>query len=311
MVATAGIYARQSTGSRSSVVASLRGVTKNYGKVEAVREVDLEIRTGEVVALLGPNGAGKTTTVGLLLGTLRPTRGEVEVFGRSPIRAESRMRVGAMLQISGVPEGLKVREHIEIFRSYYPRPLTLKAILEASGLQELESRLYGKLSGGQRQRLQLALALSGDPDLLFLDEPTAGLDVGSRRAFLGQIRQIIGRERTVVLTTHNLEEADTLADRIVLIDHGRVIADGTPTEIKAKTGGRRIAAVTRLDREMIERLPGVTQVRLEGQATEIFATRAEPVVRELLRLDPDLAGLEVTGASLEEAFLALTGGGRS
>jgi ABC-2 type transport system ATP-binding protein len=295
-------------GFNGSIVASLQGVSKSYGKVEALRNVDLNIRAGEVVALLGPNGAGKTTTIGLLLGSLQPTRGQVHVFGIEPRRAASRMRVGVMLQVSGVPDTLRVREHIDLFRSYYPRPLDLDTVLEAAGLVGLEHRLYGKLSGGQKQRLHFALALSGNPDLLFLDEPTVGLDVGSRRALWSQIRSVTGQGRTVVLSTHYLEEADALADRIVLIDRGQIIADGTPAAIKQKTGGRKITVVTRLDSASIEDMPGVSNVRRLTHGLEIYASRAEAVVRRLLELDPNLSGLEVTGIGLEEAFLTLTEG---
>ena len=226
------------------VVASLANATKRYGRNEALHNVDLSFRAGEAVALLGPNGAGKTTTVGLLLGTVRPTHGQVRVFDGDPVRGRHRQRVGAMLQISGVPTTLRVKEHVELFRSYYPNPLGQAAVIGAAGLEGLENRLYGKLSGGEKQRLHLALALCGNPDLLFLDEPTVGLDVASRRALWDEIRATSDAGRTVVLTTHNLEEADTLADRIVVLDHGEVIADGTPSEIKRRTASGRIAATT-------------------------------------------------------------------
>ncbi len=300
--------ADQTANFNSSIVASLQGVSKAYGKVEALRGVDLELRAGEVVALLGPNGAGKTTAIGVLLGRIRPTRGRVQVFGSEPTRAASQTRIGAMLQVSGVPETLRIREHIELFRSYYPQPLSLETILTAAGLVGLEQRFYGKLSGGQKQRLHFALALSGNPDLLFLDEPTVGLDVSSRKALWSQIRRFSGQGRTIVLSTHYLEEADALADRIVLIDRGRVIADGTPASIKEVAGGRKITVTTRLDKTTVERLPGVSDVRPRHHGLEILAPRAEAVVRKLLELDPNLHGLEVTGIGLEEAFLRLTQG---
>ena len=291
---------------QTEIAASLANVTKRYRKTAALTDVALEFRAGEAVALLGPNGAGKTTTVGLLLGTLRPTRGEVRVFGDDPVRGRCRQRVGAMLQIAGVPGTLRVREHIELFRSYYPNPLDRDAVVAAAGLRGLENRLYDKLSGGEKQRLHLALALCGNPDILFLDEPTVGLDVESRHALWREIRAIIDAGRTVVLTTHNIEEADALADRIVLLNRGEVVADGTPAEIKQRTASSRIAATTAITPDAIAALPGVTDVRRDKHRMNVFASAPEPVVRALLAMDPGLRDLEVSRATLEEAFLALT-----
>ncbi|MDP9120830.1 MAG: ABC transporter ATP-binding protein, partial [Acidobacteriota bacterium] len=222
------------------VVAELRGVSKSYGDVVALVDLDFSIRAGEVVALLGPNGAGKTTAVQLLLGLLRPSAGTVRLFGCEPRRAAARTRVGAMLQVSKVPETLKVREHLHLISSYYPCPLPRGQVLAAAGLEGLEERSFGQLSGGQKQRLLFALALCGGPDLLFLDEPTAGLDVESRRALWQQIGERSRGGCAVLLTTHHLEEADVLADRIVVLGRGRVIAAGTPAEIKSRVLGRRI-----------------------------------------------------------------------
>ena len=288
-----------------TVAASLANVTKRYGAITALNDVSLDIRAGEAVAVLGPNGAGKTTAVGLLLGTLRPDAGHVRVLGGDPSQRRCRQRIGAMLQISGVPATLRVREHVDLFRSYYPAPLDRETIIAAAGLSGLESRLYGKLSGGEKQRLHLALALCGKPDLLFLDEPTSGLDVESRRALWQEIRAVIDAGRTVVLTTHNIEEADALADRIVLLDHGKIIASGTPAEIKRATAGSRISAVTTLATCAIGKLPGVTRVHRDARRTEIFASSPEAVVRALLAMDHDLMDLEVSRTTLEEAFLSL------
>lgn len=288
-------------------VLELRSVMRRYGRVEALRGVDLRVGEGEVVALLGPNGAGKTTAVNLLLGLIRADAGEVRAFGRDPRSPAVRARTGVMMQISGIPETLTVREHLELFASYYPNPLPLRRVVGAAGLEGLEGRLYGKLSGGQKQRLHLALALVGDPDVLFLDEPTTGLDVSSRRALWERVREFLAGGRTVVLTTHYLEEADALADRVAVLDQGRVIAEGTPAEIKARAAGRRVRAVTALPPAELERLPGVVGVRRDGAAVELLVNEAERVVLAMLQRDPDLTGLEVTGAGLEEAFLALTG----
>jgi ABC-2 type transport system ATP-binding protein len=287
--------------------AELRQAVKRYGAVQALDGVDLQVRAGEVVALLGPNGAGKTTAVQLMLGLARPSDGSARLFGLEPRDPRARMRTGAMLQISKVPETLKVREHLELFSSYYPNPLPAGEALAAAGLEGLENRLFGKLSGGQKQRVLFALALCGNPDLLFLDEPTVGLDVESRRSLWEQIRNKVSSGRTVLLTTHYLEEADALADRIVLLDRGRILAEGTPGEIKARVRGRRIRCRTSLPLAELERLPGVRSAVLQGDEAQLVATEAEDALRELLARDSRVSDLDVRGADLEEAFLALTG----
>ena len=287
-------------------VAELRRAVKRYGAVTALAGIDFEVRPGEVVALLGPNGAGKTTAVQLLLGLVRASAGEARLFGADPRRAEARVRTGAMLQVSKVPETLKVREHVDLVSSYYPRPLPRREVMAAAGLEGIEDRLFGKLSGGQRQRVLFALALCGDPDLLFLDEPTVGLDVEARRAFWAVIGEKARQGRSVLLTTHYLEEADALADRIVTIGRGQVIAEGTPAEIKGRVAGRKVRCRTALPLAEVAALPGVRDARREGELTELFTPEAERTVFELLRRDPQLSALEVRGADLEEAFLTLT-----
>jgi ABC-2 type transport system ATP-binding protein len=237
---------------------------------------------------------------------MRPSKGEVRLFGADPQSLSSRSRTGVMLQISGVPETLKVKEHLELYRSYYPNPLSMKEVLELSKLIGLEERLYGKLSGGQKQRVHLALAVCGNPDLLFLDEPTTGLDVASRRGVWEQIKHFKQQGRTIVLTTHHLEEAEALADRVVVIHKGQIIADGTTGEIKAKTSGRKIRVVTKLEPSWISNLPGVTSVRHDGAILEMLTNNAEQVVRELLANDKLLSDLEISSTGLEDAFLALT-----
>jgi ABC-2 type transport system ATP-binding protein len=291
---------------RQSIVASLEGLSKNYGDIRALRGVDFRVRAGEMVALLGPNGAGKTTAVKLLLGLMPPSAGQVRVFGGDPANPENRMRTGAMLQVGRVPETLRVREHIDLFSSYYEKPMPLAEVLAAAGLEKLSERKFGDLSGGQRQRVLFALAICGNPDLLFLDEPTVGLDVEARRMLWDQIRRMVDRGKTVLLTTHYLQEADALADRIAVINQGEIIAQGTPAEIKAKTSGKRIRSITRLSVAGIRQIAGVTDAKEDREAVEIHAVEAEPVVRELLARDLQLSGLEITSAGLEEAFLALT-----
>jgi ABC-2 type transport system ATP-binding protein len=303
------IHEHRKTQSANSgaVIASLHRASKNFGDVQALRQVNFAVKAGELVALLGPNGAGKTTAVKLFLGLAKPTAGTVSVFGGDPIHEEVRTRIGAMLQVAKVPETLRVREHIDLFSSYYPKPLPLTETLALAGLQEIKNRVFGELSGGQRQRVLFALALCGDPDILFLDEPTVGLDVESRRLLWEEIRKLIARGKTVLLTTHYLEEADALADRVVVINRGEIIAEGTPAEIKASTAGRRIRCMSSLDIETVRALPGVIEVRRDREALEIRAASAEPILRELLMRDEGLSGIEVTSAGLEEAFLAMTG----
>jgi ABC-2 type transport system ATP-binding protein len=288
------------------IVASLEGVSKNYGSVRALRGVNFGVRAGEVVALLGPNGAGKTTAVKLLLGLMLPNSGRVRVFGGDPTNPGNRMRTGAMLQVGRVPETLRVREHIDLFSTYYRKPLALAEILAAAGLEKLSDRKFSDLSGGQKQRVLFALAICGDPDLLFLDEPTVGLDVEARRMLWDEIRRMVGRGKTVLLTTHYLQEADALADRVAVIHEGEIIAEGSPSEIKAKTAGKRIRCVTSLSVSALRQIAGVTDVKEDREAVELHAAEAEPVVRQLLARDAQLSGLEITSAGLEEAFLALT-----
>lgn len=288
------------------IVAHLEGVNKNYGNVRALHGVNFKVRAGEVVALLGPNGAGKTTAVKLLLGLMQPNSGKVRVFGGDPTNPENRMKTGAMLQVGRVPETLRVREHIDLFSSYYQRQLSLAEVLSAAGLDKLSNRKYGELSGGQKQRVLFALAICGDPDLLVLDEPTVGLDVEARRMLWEEIRRLVRRGKTVLLTTHYLQEADALADRIAVIHQGEIIAKGMPSEIKAKNSGKRIRCVTTLSLSGLRQLRGVTEVREDREAVEILASEAESIVREILERDPGVSGLEITSAGLEEAFLALT-----
>ena len=290
--------------------AHLAQVTKRYGATVALHNVDMTIRPGELVALLGSNGAGKTTAVRLLLGLSMPTSGIARVFGHDPRDSQNRLRTGTMLQSARVPETLKVREHIHLFSSYYDDPLPLDEVLDAAGLQGLENRKFGELSGGQKQRVLFALAICGNPGLLILDEPTVGLDVEARRAMWEQIRRFVRGGRSVLLTTHYLAEADALADRIIVIDRGSIVAEGTPSEIKSRNTGKVVRCSTRLSIDEVRALPLVVDVREVDGKVEITTSSSDAVVRELLSRDPSLSGLEITSAGLEEAFLAITQGER-
>jgi ABC-2 type transport system ATP-binding protein len=287
-------------------IATLDNITKRYGSTTALDGLSLALRPGEVVALLGPNGAGKSTAVRLMLGLASPTSGNVRIFGSDPRSAVTRTRVGAMLQVARVIEALKVREHIDLFRSYYPHPLPFTEIVRIAQLEGIEDRMFGKLSGGQKQRVLFALALCGDPDLIFLDEPTVGLDIEARRGLWQQIRILAARGKTVLLTTHYLEEADALAHRIIVINKGRIVSEGTPAEIKRMSGGRQIRCHTTLTTDFLLTIPNVTSVIENAGSTTITTQHAEQVVREMLLADPTLSGLEVASPALEDAFLALT-----
>lgn len=288
-------------------VVELIDAQKRYGSVEAVKGVNLTIHQGELVAMLGPNGAGKTTSINLMLGLRKPTSGRARLFGLNPDDRRARSRCGVMLQESGVPDTLTVRELVELFGSYYPHPMPPQRTIALAGLEEQARRQAGKLSSGQRQRLYFALAVCGDPEVIFFDEPTVGMDVESRRAFLDTIRKFAQEGKTIVLTTHYLEEADELAERVIVIDRGAVIADGTPAEIKSSVVGKRVSFTTTRPLGEVD-LSGLPYSRLEidGGRVRLFTNAPETLLREVFRRGVEIHDLEVVGADLEEAFLALT-----
>ena len=287
-------------------IASLTDVTKRYGATTALDGLNLALRPGEVVALLGPNGAGKSTAVRLLLGLIAPTAGTARVFGGDPQTPATRLRVGAMLQVARIPETLRVREHLDLFRSYYPNPLSMAEVVRIAQLEGIEDKMFSALSGGQKQRVLFGLAMCGDPDLVFLDEPTVGMDIEARRGLWQQIRTLANRGKTVLLTTHYLEEADALAHRIVVLNKGKIVSEGTPAEIKSVSAGRKIRCRTRLTAEFLRTLPGVTSVEQSIDDVVVMTPRAEDVVREMLLRDETLSDLEIASPALEDAFLALT-----
>jgi ABC-2 type transport system ATP-binding protein len=298
------------TTNQGVVLAELHDTTKRFGTgaatVEAVSGIDLTVYAGELVAVLGPNGAGKTTAISMLTGLRRPTSGTARLFGRDPRDVAARQRVGVMLQDSGVPATLRVRELLDAFRGYYPDPLPLASVIAATGLDGLEHRLYGELSGGQQRRVLFAIAVCGNPELLFLDEPTTGLDVEVRRGLWSALRGLTTAGAGVVLTTHYLEEADALADRIVVLANGRVIAEGSPSKIKALIPGRRIRARSSVSAAEAGALAGVQHASRDDGWLELLTASPEPVLRELMARDPAIANLTVVEPSLEDAFLALT-----
>jgi ABC-2 type transport system ATP-binding protein len=291
----------------STAAVRVDDVVKKFGSVTAVDGLSLEIRPGEVVAFLGPNGAGKTTTVDMILGLTTPTSGSVHVFGGDARAAVAVGRVAAVMQTGGLLKDFTVRETVELTASLFRPARPVDEVLDRAGILDIADRLVGKASGGQQQRLRFALALLPDPDLLILDEPTTGMDVQGRRDFWSAIRSDAERGRTTVFATHYLEEADAYADRIVLVRHGRIVADGTAAEIKAMASGRTVrATIEDVDEDSLRQVPGVDSVEVRGDSVLVHGSDSDAIARHLLGRTA-ARDLEITSRNLEEAFVALTG----
>ena len=290
----------------SHVVARLAGAIKRYGRLTALEGVDLQLRRGELLALLGPNGAGKTTAISLLLGLIRADAGMVELFGQDPQQITARRRIGVMLQQAALPPTLRVGELLRLTASYYPAPRALAESAELAGIADLLLRPYARLSGGQQRRVQFALALCGRPELLFLDEPTVGMDIETRQKLWAAIRQLLADGCSVLLTTHYLEEAEALADRVCVMARGRVIHEGTVDALRARVASKRIRCISTLDTDVVAGWPAVGDVHRSNQRLHLTTAHAESVVRRLLDADPHLSELEVQRAGLAEAFTELT-----
>jgi ABC-2 type transport system ATP-binding protein len=290
-----------------SIAVRFEAVTRRFGDVTALDQVDLAIRTGETVALLGPNGAGKSTAIGLMLGLIAPTAGVVTVLSLSSHAAVASGRVGSMLQGAGLPANVRVGELVEFARRLYPAPLAYHVLIERAGLGALAKRPVETLSGGEAQRVRFAFAIAGDPDLVFLDEPTVAMDVETRRAFWADMRRSAADGRTVLFATHYLEEADQVADRVVVLDHGRIVADGSSRSIRARITGRTVRFDSvHPDRTRLAALPGVSGVDIRGVTVALSTTDADATVAALVTSRVPIRDLEVTGADLEDAFIALT-----
>ncbi|MET9384055.1 ABC transporter ATP-binding protein [Streptomyces sp. NPDC002928] len=284
-------------------------VSKSYGTVRAVDGLTLRLHPGETVALLGPNGAGKSTTLDLLLGLKHADSGTVRVFGTSPREAIVAGHVGAMLQSGGLMDEVTVGELVKLACDLHPKPYRASDVLARAGISQIADRKVDKLSGGQSQRVRFALATAGDSDLIVLDEPTTGMDVSARQAFWATMREQADQGRTVLFATHYLEEADAIADRVLVLHRGRLLADGTAAEIKAKAGARRISFDLHdspIDEAPLRALPFLTSIDISGQTIRIQSTDADATVHALYGLGVYPRNLEVAGLGLEQAFVAIT-----
>ena len=290
----------------NNFLAELSGVSKRFGKTMALDKLDLQVRTGELFAVLGPNGAGKTTAISLLLGLQQPDSGAALLFGKSPNLVETRRQIGVMMQEVALAPELRVREQIDLVASYYPAPLTPVAAMELTNIIPLADRPYGKLSGGQKRQVQFAMAIVGRPKLLFLDEPTVGLDVQARELMWVTLRKLVNNGASIVLTTHYLEEAEALADRVAVLAKGRVVASGTVNDLRALVVRKHINCSTTLAVEEVAAWPGVESATTDKQRLLITVNNAESVLRRLLAADQDLREVEVRSAGLAEAFVELT-----
>lgn len=287
-------------------LAHLQQVRVHYGDHTALHGIDLQVRAGQVLALLGRNGAGKSTAISVLLGLRRADAGQVQLLDGDPQQRASRLGLGLMLQSTNLPPMLQVDELVAQASACYPYPMPLAEVLQRTGLQNLARRRYGQLSGGQQRTVQFAIALCGRPRVLFLDEPTTGLDIQARHVMWQAIRQLVAEGCGVLLTTHYLEEAEALAQRVVVLEGGRVLADAPLAELRLADRPRRIRCRSALAVEDVQHWAGVQQVQRDGAHLQLLASPAEPVVARLLAADAQLQELEVQGAALADAFLDMT-----
>lgn len=287
-------------------LARLENVSKRYGNVTALNGLNLSVNAGEILALLGPNGAGKTTAVSLLLNLIEADSGKVSLFNQDPQALAARQRIGVMLQSAELPETLRVSELIQLTQSYYPYPRDLKELAEMAAITDLLQRPYGKLSGGQQRRVQFAMAICAKVDILFLDEPTVGLDIEAREAMWVSLRRLVAEGCSIVLTTHYLEEAEALANRVIVIAQGSVIAEGSVESIRSRVAMRRIRCVSSLNITDIKQWPQIDSVGHDGEYLTIQTMDVESVTLRLLTEDKTLQQLEIKRAGLAEAFVELT-----
>jgi ABC-2 type transport system ATP-binding protein len=289
-----------------TTLAFLDNVSKRYGSIDALNKFSLEIRKGEILALLGPNGAGKSTAISMLLNLIEPDSGKASLFQQSPQDLQARQRIGVMLQEAHLPETLRVSELINLTQSYYPSKRHIAEISDMAGIGDLLQRPYGKLSGGQQRRVQFALAVCANVEILFLDEPTVGLDIEAREAMWKSMQALVAEGCAIVLTTHYLEEAEALANRVVVMTQGNIIAEGSVEAIRARVSMRRIRCVSSLNIADIKQWAGIDSLGYDGDYLVIQTQDAEAIVQQLLKADPGLQQLEIKRAGLAEAFVELT-----
>jgi ABC-2 type transport system ATP-binding protein len=289
-----------------TTLASLAGVRKRFGKIQALDGFDLAVHRGELLAVLGPNGAGKSTAISILLGLQSPDSGAAELFGHAPHEIDGRRRIGVMMQEVALPGVMRPRELLGQVASYYPTPYDIDAVLARLSLGNIAKRAYGKLSGGQKRQVQFAMAICGRPELLFLDEPTVGLDVQAREALWKVVRELLHEGCSIVLTTHYLEEAEALADRVAVMARGRLITSGSVNEIRAHVSRKQVSCMTSLAPDVVRTWPEVAQLEMERDRMQISTRAAEALLIRLFREDPQLSDIEVKRAGLAEAFTELT-----
>ncbi len=286
-------------------VISVSKASKQYPNCLALNDVSLSLAQSEVLSILGPNGAGKTTLINALLGKISLDAGELKLFDLKPGEMSVKRRIGAMLQVSGLPEQLTIKEHIQLFRSYYPAPMSYEQIMQYSGLSSIENQRSKSLSGGQKQRLMFALAICGDPEILFLDEPTVGMDIEARKKLWKAISELRNKGKSIILTTHYLEEADQLSDRIIMLNKGKIIHQGSPEAIKATTQHKKIICKSSLTQAKLTQLAAVIDVEQFGETVHIKSSDAVLTLKALFQQDFTVNDLTVTGGALEDAFEAL------
>jgi len=287
-------------------LAELSGVSKRYGKVVALDGMELQVRPAELLAVLGPNGAGKSTAISLMLGLQTPDAGTARLFSQSPLNLASRRHIGVMMQEVALPPELRVREHVDLVASYYPDPMTAEDALRLTRTLPLAARPYGKLSNGQKRQVQFAIAVVGRPKLLFLDEPTVGLDLAAREMMWSRLRELVRQGASIVLTTHYLEEAEALADRVVVLAKGHTIASGTVSQLRSLVRRKCITCETSLPPELVAAWPEVQTVIRDRARLHITASNSDAVVKRLAMADGNFLDLEVHRAGLAEAFTELT-----
>jgi ABC-2 type transport system ATP-binding protein len=291
----------------SATIVTFDNVTKNYGQLRAVDGLSLELRGGETVALLGPNGAGKSTALDMLLALRKPSSGRIMMFGRDPYHAVKSGRVGAMLQSGGLMPEVTVLELVNLVSGLQPRPVPPATIMKRAGITEIAEQRVDRLSGGQTQRVRFALAIAGEHELIVLDEPTTAMDVESRQLFWANMKAEAAEGRTVLFATHYLDEADQAADRILVVNRGRLLADGTPAEIKQRAGAKRLSfRLDHVDEPFLLGLPGLVNLEIRGDLVHMQATDSDATLYAVLDAGFRPREIEVSSLGLEQAFLAIT-----